>query len=450
MNYFRIFIIVTFIAGAFLNDISFVDLLFEAVAVIMMLLITRYYPIKQHIAKYAVLLTYWISMIMMPSYHLVINQIGDFVINRSGYGLILGFGSSVLLTTVVSWLIFSSTGFKKNIGKSQIQYIPRPVSTNVLNIIFVVMYGLSFFSYAIGLSRMGYDQVELPFHLSGIITLLRTTFFPIFFAIIVENYILRNKKLSKKYYVLFLIWSLLEVFVRLSKGALASSLMMVLLLLFVYYRPNMKTIIRIIAPFAVIILFLYPIVETMRSVTDKGIWESFNESRMQVNQDEKRAVLLVPLNRTFMMPQMYAKDYNYLNKESFFDFSLAPAVIAWKGAARYQTFVIDGYSTGINHSSGTTGLQDPLLHGGYGLCYVVIILLMLMATIIDHQIRKQQYSIYIQLVLILWGLCNSQNISSLYDSVGLQTLLMQIASITIAYHFNFAKKRKISLPMVEK
>ena len=135
----------------------------------------------------------------------------------------------------------------------------------------------------------------------------------------------------------------------------------------------------------------------------------------------------------------------FSSSDRFFDFSKAPIVIAWQGAARYQTFVIDGYPPGVHHSSGTTGLQDPLLHGGYGLCYVVIFLLFLMAASIDSLAQKRLYSIYIRLVLILWGFCNSQNITTFYDSVGVQGLFLQFVAIFIAYYMNFQRKKTLSV-----
>ena len=89
-----------------------------------------------------------------------------------------------------------------------------------------------------------------------------------------------------------------------------------------------------------------------------------------------------------------------------------------------------------DNSSGTTGIMDPLLHGGYGLCYIVITFIMLLAGLTDKFFRKRQYSIYSLMLLLIWGLCNS-NISSLYDPVGLQQYLVSFISMYLAYIVNF-------------
>ena len=441
MVFLRLLIIVTPIFGVYTNKMSGEDSFFLVLASLLFLCITSNYNIKQHFAKYIVLFTYWISMILMPSFHIVINQTGDFEINQLSYDRIISFGSRIFLLGTIVFVLLTPLYSKKL--KHDFVYLPRPISNSVVNASLYIMFGLSLFSYSIGLSRMGADQVELPFHLSGIITLIRTTFYPIFFAILVENFILTKRKFPKRFFLMFFAWSLLEVFVRLSKSAMAYSFLVVAILLCIYYRPNPTTIARTVVPFVVFFLFLYPIVETMRSMSGGGLAESFIESHKMVDS-EVGDRLLAPLNRTFMMPQMYAKDYSYINTNSFFDFSKTPIVVASGGAARYQTFVIDGYPPEVNHSSGTTGLQDPLLHGGYGLCYIVVFLIFLMAAFVDSLAQKKRYSIYTVLVLMLWGFCNNQNISSFYDSVGVQGLLLQLVAIYVAYYINFTRKRTLS------
>lgn len=443
MKYFRLLFVITFFTGIFVNHPPIIDVLFQGVALVLMLAITRQYRIKNHIAKYIVLLTYWVSMVMMPSFHLVINQTGDFSITQQSYDRISTFGSRIILLTTLTWGLLAPL-WKREI-KQNFEYVPRPISKFTVKISLVIMFGLSLFSFSIGLSRMGAEQVELPFHLSGIITLLRSIFYPILFAVFVENFILTRRKFPKKYYLLFFAWSVVEIFVRLSKSVLLSSFLTLMLVLYMYYRPSIKSIVRTLAPFVVFFLFLYPIVETMRGMSGMSLKESFMESRKIVSSDDDSDRILAPLNRTFMMPQMFAKDYSYISENEFFDFSKAPIVVAWKGAARYQTFVIDGYPPEVNHSSGTTGLQDPLLHGGYGLCYFMIVLIVIMACAIDRMAQNRQYSIYIRLMLFLWGFCNSQNITTLYDSVGLQAIFIQIVAILIAYFYNFQRKKEYSI-----
>jgi hypothetical protein len=111
------------------------------------------------------------------------------------------------------------------------------------------------------------------------------------------------------------------------------------------------------------------------------------------------------------------------------------------GAAAFQTFVIDEYPSWAIHSSGTTGIMDPLLHGGYGLCYIMIILLAFFACFIDRTYPKQHYSIYIILLLFLVDFILGENISCLYSGISLQTMVARIVSIVIAYRINFKNVR---------
>lgn len=103
--------------------------------------------------------------------------------------------------------------------------------------------------------------------------------------------------------------------------------------------------------------------------------ENFVSARNEAQAEEIPIFmkLATPLNRTFMTPAQYMKDYSYINNEALFDFSKAPVLYAMGGSAVYQTFIIDGYPPTAIHSSGTSGLTDPLLHGGYGLSYIIVV-----------------------------------------------------------------------------
>lgn len=446
MRYYQLLIVISFVVAVLNNAISTIDVLFLALSVLLMLFITGHFPFLKHFGKHLVLLTFWISLLFMPAFHLVKSLQGDdsvfgYGIDAVDYARILSFGSKVLLITCLSWLSLYALSSKRQ-NKTYV-YTPKPISKASVRWIFIVMFGLSLFSLSIGLSRMGTQGVELPFHLAGIITLIRISFFPAFFAIITENYILNKKKIPFLFFILLFLWGLLETVVRLSKSSLLGAIMPVGLVLFMYYRPNLRTIIRYAAPVIVVFLALYPIIGTMRSMGEGSFSGDFlAASRQEESVDNLDNPFIQPLNRTFMIPAHYAKDYQYINHNSLFDFSRMPVLLAIGGAERYQTFVIDGYPPGIAHSSGTTALEDPLLHGGYGLCYIVILLLMIMATAIDALFYKRMISVYIFLVLLLWSFCNTHNISVFYNGVGLQYLFVRIAIIWLAYFINF-KKRKV-------
>ena len=444
MKYLRVLFVVSFIVAIVNNKLSGTDILFHIVSLVLMLLITYSFSFIRHLGKYLVLLTYWVSLMFMPAFHLVKNLLGDegygaYLITKYDYVRILSFGSKVLFITCALWFLL---GMIRTNAQYYPQYQPKPISTRFARFTLYGMFGLSFFSLYIGLSRMGVAGVVLPFHISGIITLLRVVFYPIVFAAIIENFILTKRHIPNSLFVLYAIWGLLETFVRLSKGALISSFLTVTILLLIYFRPNLKTLIKIGTPIILVYLFLYPIVEIMRS-GDSNIKESVEIASSQ-NEYSSGEIVLQPLNRAFMIPHMYAKDYNYLDQNALFDFSRAKVILAWGGSARYQTFVIDDYPPGVSHSSGTTGIQDPLLFGGYGLCYIVIILIMLLAFVIDSMSKKRMYTVYITLILFLWSMCNEQNITSFTDSVGLQYIITRFIAIWIAYLMNFRNKTVLS------
>ena len=415
------------------------------ISMCLILLITRVYPLSKHIGKYTVLLTFWISLVFIPAFHLVVNLLGvegarGYIITDVDYQRILYFGNRVLLLTSLSWLILG-TILPKTFNNPRFVYNPVPVSYSFLRISLYFMFALSLFSLSIGLSRMGTTGVRLPFNLAGIITLLRVVFYPIFFAAIIENFLIREKKIPKDVFILYILWAILETFVRLSKSAILSSFLIVALVLLLYYKPKLKTLAIYLIPIATSVLLLYPIVDIMRSNEGGRMGENFVSAFRESENDGIGAnLILQPLNRTFMIPHMYAKDYSYLDQNHYFDFSKASAIVAIGGSARFQTFIIDEYPPGVPHSSGTTGLQDPLLFGGYGLCYIVIFFLIIIATAIDSIAHRRMITVYIALILLLWSLCNEQNISSLIDSVGIQYILVRLFAIIVAYFMNYRKK----------
>jgi len=448
MKYFRVLIVITYFVAILFDQLSAVTILLHTLAVILTLVVTSRFSFFANFSKYVILLTYWISLMFMPVFKLVKNITGEdgaygYAMTPLDYQRILSFSPSVIIVVCLSWMVFSA--FRKKGRPVMYEYKPKLLSKNSVYICFAVMYFCSALAVVFGIGRMGSeDSVVLPFHLNGIIVLAKMVFFPILFAIIVENYVINKRNVPNKYYVLFTGWALIEVFTRLSKSALLNAFLTVAVLLFIYYRPKLKTIIKIATPLFAAFLLLYPIVEIMRSSGDANLIESFKSAS---SQDETSAgdMILNPLNRTFMIPSYYAKDYTWVNHNSLFDFSKVPVLLVTGGAARYQTIVIDGFPPDAVNSSGTTGLQDPLLFGGYGLCYIVIVLLMLFAFLIDSLVYKRMISIYVTLLLLLWGFCNSQNITSFTDAVGLQYIIMRLFAIWIAYRLNFRRRRIISL-----
>lgn len=440
----NIFILITLATTILVNNVTVEDALLLLIATGTHIYIMGRYKFLPNLSKYVVLFILWISVVVMPAFHLVYHLLAyvNYNISQIDYNRITSFGSKIYFISTFSFVIMERVVKRKKFANRH--YTSLRIPDGIIILLFIILYGLSIFSYAIGLGRMGAEAVELPFHLGGIINLLRKILAPLLFAILVENHIVRGVKFPRKFFVLYAAWCLLEIFAWMSKSILVSHLEPLFIILFLYYRPNLKTIARYLIPIAVVFLFLYPIIGAMRYVNDNGsLSKNFVEAKKTTddeNAGNNTNPLIKPLNRFFMTAHQYSQDYSYIDNNSLFDFSRLLPIILLRGAATYQTQVIDGYPETANHSSGTSGLMDPLLHGGYGLCYLMVFLFFVMAVFIDRSLPTKRYSIYVVLFLILFEFCGFKNISALYDPVGMQVLFLRLLAIYIAYKLNFKQK----------
>ena len=62
------------------------------------------------------------------------------------------------------------------------------------------------------------------------------------------------------------------------------------------------------------------------------------------------------------------------------------------------------------------------------------------AAFADKYLRKRYISIYIVMFFMLYGFLTTANVSTLYDSTGMQEKLVGILCIYLAYKYNFKKK----------
>lgn len=438
-----LFVAITTIATLLTNALTLLDTMLMLVSSGLFILIIGKYPLMANLGKYMVLWGFWMSVVFIPAFHLGMQfGLGSKEVAEYDYNVAASFGARVSFLSCVAWLIFSG---KKKLTSQNITYTPKLIKTTTIYWMFLVMFLLSAFCYSTGLGKMGAETVVLPFHLGGIINLARKTLFPALFAIIIENHLLCGKKITKTYFALFFVWSIFEMITWLSKSILVMNFLPVFIVIVAYLRPSPKNIAKVAIPFFAMFMVFYPLIAAMRSA-DKG--KSFSEyvvNAINIADEENedagsQSPLLAPLNRTFITFNHYTKDYSYLEKSSIFDFSKMPSLLVLGGAAGYQTFVVDGYPIGVQHSSGTSGLMDPLLHGGYGLCYLMIFVIMLFAVFIDSQHHKRQYSIMIQLLLMLYSFVLVKNISGFYDGVGVSTIISQIIVIVLAKKINYANK----------
>lgn len=442
----KVMVLLTAINSILVNNLGVLNIILLMMSSIVTCVIFQRYPIKGNWAKYIVLFAVWISVVALPSYHMVTMITGLEIrpLVQMDYDRLSSFGVKVFTVASFVWLLL---GRHKKTCTENVVYQPVPITERNILLFLIVLYLLTAFCYATGLGRMGADAVVLPFHLGGIINLFRNTLAPSIFILIAENYMMRKRPIPRKLLVLVLGWCIFESLTWLSKAVIINYLMGAGLVLYLYYMPSLNKVIKKAAPLIIVFMVSYPIIEFLR-YTDMKSGDLINNIKdaKQLSDDSKDNTMdsfnpfLRPLNRAFMTGEQYIQDYDYIKNDDFFDFSRLVLIAVSGGAAAYQTFVIDGYPADANHSSGTTGIMDPLLHGGQGLCYVVIGLIMMFAVFVDGIYKKQRHGIYVQLVLIVMGLILFVNMSSFYDGVSIQYYIVKIVGLYLIYYFNFRKR----------
>lgn len=439
-------VLLTAIVSFSVNRLGLLDCMLLVASSLATCAILQLYPVEGNWAKYLVLLGVWMPVVAMPGFHMVSMITGTDArpLVQEDYERLCSFGIRLYTITLLAWLVF---GRKRKAHTECVEYHPIHISEKFISFFLIVLYSLTTFSYITGLGRMGADAVVLPFHLSGIINLFRNTFAPSLFVLIAENYMIRKRPIPRKFIVLVFGWCLFESLAWLSKAVLINYLLGTGLVAYLYYKPSIKSVVKKLLPLLIVFLVSYPIIEFLRytDMQSNPLISNIKDAR-QLSADSKESgsglfnPLLRPLNRVFMTGEQYVQDYDYINNDDFFDFSRLVMVVASGGAAAYQTFVIDGYPPDANHSSGTTGIMDPLLHGGRGLCYIVIVLTMVFSVFVDGLFRKQRHGIYVQLVIIVMGLILFVNLSSFYDGVSLQYYLVKIVGMYLIFLINYRKK----------
>lgn len=441
MRVINFVIIFTSIVVIIFNKLDVISIILLILATILNLYAFKSKPLRKNYSLYLLWFVYWISVIFMPSFNLVEPNMPSIyvTITPEWNNKILMFGVSIYF--LISLLFAIPYSHKKHFNYI---YSPKIISLKLVKYIMILSIFLTIFCIVTGLGRMGSEHVVLPFHLSGIINLYRSYFLPSFFCIIIENFRMRNQTIPKYIWIMYICWCFMEILAWMSKSVFVLHLLPVLLYLLFYYKPRVKKFIKIVAPILIFFLLSYPIIAIARNLVSTGSIEfsTLQEAYKESQADESNSnPLLKPLNRTFCFGALYAQDYKFINHNDIFDFSLLPVLFSFGGASKFQTLFIDGFSEEAIHISGTNGLIDPLLHGGKGLLYIVIILNVFFARGIDTLYNKGYYSIVAILFILFsyWIIFN--NITSLYNDVGKQTYFINALCIFLAYKLNYSNKK---------
>lgn len=345
------------------------------------------------------------------------------------------FGNKILFVFLLSYNIFGLTNKKnESIGYWPFDYVNIPNS--MFYLVMLIAYGISLLSGYLGIGKMGSEAgIVLPFHLNGLFQLFRTSLMPFLIMIYVYHCLSRGIRINRSKIILVVLWGLVEVFVRLSKGALLQTCLPTALLLVIGGFFPAKKLIRLFVPILVIFLFLYPIIEVMRHGDARVSLGAFVQARKSVNSNNEDTHS--PYLRIFMTGNSYMNAVPYVSGDNgLFDFNRFPIIFKMGGSAAYTTFVIDGYDYGVHHSSGTTGFVDALLIGGYGTCYLVVVLLTLLGIYIDsNKIRGNPLLRILLLVVFSRTFVMSKTITAFIDSIALPFVLCTMIELVIILHY---------------
>lgn len=187
-----------------------------------------------------------------------------------------------------------------------------------------------------------------------------------------------------------------------------------MLIMYIYYRPKFSVVLRYGAPVMLMLVLLFPIVGAMRSFKDSNmsVTEKIFSARELSNEEKGKDAqynnsLEATYNRAFMTGSYYMNAYPHLNHLDLLDFSRVPFILLNGGVSFIITHEVDGFPIDYPHNSGSTGVLDALFFGGYGFCYIMMFLIIILASVIDSPKLKDMISIKIMLALLIFDLLYS-------------------------------------------
>lgn len=395
---------------------------------------------RNKLSSLSVLLYCYLSMSFLPFSHLVPPIWNDIDLFR-----IALFGGRVYFVVILSMVVCSVFQKRYNNNRLNIKGSYIITDKNVKHF-FAITWFASIISYALGVSVMGAEATELPFHMSGVLHDYRTVFAPLFFMIIVENRVLNHKKVPRKWYAIFVVWCLFESFLRISKSSLVWGMMPVGLFLILYYKPSFKKLSLYMVPFVLAALFIYVVIGGMRGsgkATLSGFTEARNNATTGVISDEWGGPVTASFNRMFMSAMNYRADYYEFDQGRLFDFSKVPLIVLWKGTARYRTYQLHSKTEDMFDSDGTTGIIDPLFWGGYGFCYIILFITAGFAVVVEER-TKGRLGLQISYALIFYNLIMTGNISWILSQNMFSYYVVRLIAIYVLIRLNYKYKKKMS------
>lgn len=355
------------------------------------------------------------------------------------------FANEVMSVSLFSCLLWGALiPYKKNIKNRLI--ITRHYSKSSARIIYLLGIMASLVCAVLGLDRMGAEvKTVLPFHLTGVLNIFRNALMPFLISLyIYDRTAVDGKGLSKTEWIAIFTFGILEVFTRLSKSTLLTIFVPAFVVLFFLNRINRSFVIKVLMPALAIFLVLYPIIGLLRNYDEVNASTLKTVSSQVSGSDEDRLTTI--FGRVFEAGAHYMRSYPIIEKDIYFDFSRAPLIILEGGSAAYVTHVIDGYKDDAIHSSGTTGITDPYLLGGKGLCFVVLSMLALFGRIADRHHNTTHVLYIVWAFLLYYRFVLFLNVSSFIGPTAVSFIVTEILELLLIYYY-YNKRTKIVLSL---
>lgn len=323
-----------------------------------------------------------------------------------------------------------------NLKSNRARSIPRTIPYVFISVAFV----FSFLRIIYGITDM--SDGTLPYHLNGVIDEYNRSFLPIVMSVFIYDALSRRHENKLTFIIVYIGWAVFETFARVSKGAMVTSLIPSILVLFIIGWFTRKRIVTYGVPLLLAFLVIYPTIETLRHADDYTNLENIQSAVQKRNSDrEERSS---PFIRLFISGTDYMKvRYTTEADPYLFYFGRAPLLSAMNGSAAYMTYYIDGYSELSHQSSGSTGIVDPLLWGGYGFCYFVVVLLALASCIIDRRYRNKHKVLYYMVAIMLMKILIMQRSASFFIDelfvAAVVSVLLQLLIVSVYYKYYCAE-----------
>lgn len=274
-------------------------------------------------------------------------------------------GYTLIFCTYLFFLSKITSSFRSLVPRAY--YAKSKYPLYIGTILVVTMFASSILSKKLGITTMGSETAShLPFKIAGLLNVLRIYIFPyVSFCVIAYFIVLRMKKPLALAILVFAAWTLLESYLRVSKGVFLRNFLPIILFFFFLNLMNFKKWLVVLSVVLPIFVTLFLAGDTIRQlnflkkeITIQNVIDR-TEYRLSYNPNHFYFYQRIfPTGIEIMKYLNYDKQLFHLNIARFFES---------KGNANFHTRVldrVDANGAGQFHSSGIGGLSDGYFLAG--------------------------------------------------------------------------------------